>query len=170
MTASACEGCGIVLPGLSGASHPYMTSSVACWASYGELLAVQYGDAERMAFHQLVVDAYAVQHPVCSEGADPRAVQSVGIHLMTLCLFLEYGVDPALGTSLHGSMVSRPVFTTLSAPSDRGALTHDVVPRDGGSETARLAAYAWATSAWQAWHDHDAQVREWLATAGLLPD
>ena len=29
---------------------------------------------------------------------DRRAVQSVGIHLMTLALFLEHGVDPARGS------------------------------------------------------------------------
>jgi hypothetical protein len=60
-----------------------MTCSPACWARYGELLSVQYSDPERMAFHQLIVDTYAVQHP---DGDDPRAIQSVGIHLMTLCL------------------------------------------------------------------------------------
>jgi hypothetical protein len=27
-------------------------------------------------------------------------VQSVGVHLMTLCLFLERGVDPSLGSDL----------------------------------------------------------------------
>jgi len=43
-----------------------------------------------MAFHQLIVDAYAVQHP---GGGDRRAVQSVGIHLMTLAMFIEDGVD-----------------------------------------------------------------------------
>ena len=63
---------------------------------------MQYSDAGRRAFHQLVVDAYAVQHP---DGADPRAIRSVGIHLMTLCVFIERGVDPALGTRLHRRMV-----------------------------------------------------------------
>jgi hypothetical protein len=69
-----------------------MTCSTSCWQRYGELKAVQCSDPERMVFHQLVVDTYAVQHP---GGDDPRAVRSVGIHLMRLCLFLERGVDPA---------------------------------------------------------------------------
>ncbi len=79
-----------------------MTCSTGCWARYGELLAVQYSDPQRMTFHQLVVDTYAAQHP---DGAEPRAVQSVAIHLMTLYLFVERDVNPALGTRLHRRMV-----------------------------------------------------------------
>ncbi|MCP9491734.1 MAG: DUF5946 family protein [Solirubrobacteraceae bacterium MAG38_C4-C5] len=45
-------------------------------------MAAQYSDPERMAFHQLIVDTYAVQHP---DGDEPRAIQSVAIHLKTLC-------------------------------------------------------------------------------------
>lgn len=74
-------------------------------------LAAQYQDPSRMSFHQIVVDTYAVQHP---DGDDPRAIQPVGIHLMTLCLFLERGTDPALGTRLHRLMVERPVFHWLA--------------------------------------------------------
>ena len=40
-----------------------MTSSPECWAAFGALLAVQYSEPARMAYHQLLVDAYAVQHP-----------------------------------------------------------------------------------------------------------
>jgi hypothetical protein len=90
-----------------------MTCSPACWVRYGDLLAAQYSNPERMAFHQLVVDTYAVQHP---DGDDPRAIRSVGIHLMTLCLCLERGTDPSLGTRLHRRMVDRPVFHQLEPP------------------------------------------------------
>src|SRR5688572_24525153 len=90
-----CPGCGVALPAETGPTHPYMLGSPACWRGFGELLAAQYSEPRRMGFHQVVVDAYAAQHP---GGDDPRAVQSVAIHLMTLALFLERGVDPALGT------------------------------------------------------------------------
>ncbi|MGH3545502.1 MAG: DUF5946 family protein [Mycobacteriales bacterium] len=112
-----------------------MTCSPSCWASYGDLLSVQYSDPERMAFHQLVVDAYAVQHP---DGDDPRAIQSVGIHLMTLCLFLEHGTHPSLGTRLHRRMVDRPVFHKLEPPPSRGRLTVLDVPLDGDPKIARM--------------------------------
>lgn len=136
-----------------------MTSSPGCWQRYGELLAVQYADPARMAFHQVVVDCYAVQHP---DGGDPRAVQSVAIHLMTLCLFLERGVDPSLGNRLHRPMVERPVFHHLEPPASRGSLTVLDVPVDADAAAARSAAFAWARDVWTAWSAHHAAVRHWL--------
>jgi uncharacterized protein DUF5946 len=136
-----------------------MTCSPACWARYGDLLAAQYASPERMAFHQLVVDSYAVQHP---DGADRRAIQSVGIHLMTLCLFIERGTDPALGTSLHRRMIDRPAFHQLEPPTSRGHLTLLAVPVDGDPSRARVAAYAWAEDVWTAWSSHHQTVRAWV--------
>jgi hypothetical protein len=117
-----------------------------------------------MAFHQLVVDAYAVQHP---DGEDPRAVRSVAIHLMTLCLFIERGADPSLGTTLHRRMVEMPVFHRLVAPIDRGSTTVVDVPVTGTAAAARDAAHAWARSAWSAWSGHHETVRRWLAESGF---
>jgi hypothetical protein len=141
-----------------------MTCSPACWLRYGELLAAQYANPERMAFHQLVVDTYAVQHP---DGDDPRAIQSVGIHLMTLCLFLEHGADPSLGTRLHRRMVDRPVFHQLKAPPSRGRLTMLDVPLNDSPESARRAAYIWAEDVWTAWAAHHHTVRDWIDKSGL---
>lgn len=143
-----------------------MTASVACWAGYGELLAAQYADQSRMGYHQLVVDAYAVQHP---GGVLPEQVQSVGIHLMTLALFIEDGTDPALGTSLHRKMVARPFFYYLPPPSSRGELTYASVPRGGPVNEARSAAYAWAACVWAAWGEHHSTVDSWLRESGLRP-
>jgi hypothetical protein len=145
-----------------------MTSSPECWAAFGRLLAVQYGDSTRMAYHQLVVDAYAVQHPGAGgQDPDPRAVQSVGIHLMTLCLFLEHGADPALGTQLHRTMVERPAFHPLQAPESLGTRTVASMPLDADPATAREAAYAWARSTWSAWEEHHDTVRRWITESGL---
>lgn len=159
-----CPGCGIVLPAHPGTAHRYMTASAACWAGYGELLAVQYADPARMAFHQVVVDAYAAQHP---GGELPQQVQSVGIHLMTLALFLDDGTDPALGTSLHQAMVARPVFHYLPRPVSCGGLTYADVPLSGPVDEARSAVYAWAGSVWSAWGEHHSAVDSWLRESGL---
>jgi hypothetical protein len=161
---TGCPGCRVRLPAVEAPVHPYMTCSPACWVRYGDLLAAQYANPERMAFHQLVVDTYAVQHP---DGDDPRAIQSVGIHLMTLCLFLERGTDPALGTRLHRRMIDRPAFHQLKPPSSRGWLTMLDVPLDGDPEMARVAAYAWAEDAWTAWVVHHQTVRDWVDKSGL---
>jgi hypothetical protein len=161
-----CPGCGVALPAEEGPTHPYVTASPACWRGYGELLAVQYSDQGRMAFHQVVVDAYAAQHP---DGGDPRAVQSVAIHLMTLALFLEHDVDPALGTKLHGPMLERPVFHLLERRDAEaaGALTFRHVPVDGAAEVARERAYEWARSIWASWASSQEVVRGWLIASGL---
>ncbi len=143
-----------------------MTCSAACWARFCQVLAAQYGDPERMQFHQLLVDSYAVQHP--GTFGERRAVQSVGIHLMTLCLFLEQGTDPALGAGLHRRMVQRPVFHALPAPALRGDITAADLPLAGPADQVEGAAYDWASCAWSAWSDHHETVRGWLATAGLL--
>lgn len=161
---AACPGCHVRLPALEAPQHPYMTCSPACWVRFGDLLAVQYADPRRMSFHQLVVDTYAVQHP---DGDDPRAIQSVGIHLMTLCLFLERGADPSLGTRLHQRMVDRPVFHQLDPPSRRGKLTMLDVPLEGDPELARAASYAWADDVWKRWQTHHPTVREWVDTSGF---
>ena len=160
----SCPGCGVVIPAQDGPSHDYMTGSPACWAAYGRLLATQYSDPQRMSFHQLVVDTYAVQHP---GGHNPRAVQSVGIHRMTLCLFLEHETDPVHGTRLHRLMVNLPVFQRLEPPEDRGRLTCVDVAIDAPVDVARAAAYAWAEEVWSAWAAHHDTVRGWLQTSGL---
>jgi hypothetical protein len=147
-----------------------MTSSPECWAAFGSLLAVQYNDPKRMEYHQLLVDAYAVQHPGSDPGdADPRAVQSVAIHLMTLCLFLEHGANPAWGTQLHKTMVKRPSFHPLPTPESLGTLTVASMPVDADPASARAAAYAWARSAWAAWSDHHDVIEDWLVESGLIP-
>lgn len=88
---------------------------------------------------------------------------------MTLCLFLDHGADPALGTTLHRRMVRRPLFQQLQPPVNRGAITCADIPLSGSVERAREAAYAWGRSAWTSWSAHHDVVREWLACSGLLP-
>jgi hypothetical protein len=141
-----------------------MTSSPGCWDGFGQLLAADYTAPARMAFHQVVVDAYAAQHP--GSGAMPQQVQSVGLHLMTLCLFLESGTDPALGPALHRRMVRRPVFRRLER-SGPGASTWARVAAADGLDQARSAAYAWVRDVWDTYQAEHPTVRAWLGEAGF---
>lgn len=141
-----------------------MTSSPACWRSFGEVLATCYGDPSRLEFRQLIVDAYAAQHP--GEGLREQ-VQSVGIHLMTLCLFLEQGVDPSQGSMLHQRMIRRPSFHQIE-PRGRTALTVQHVPLEGSSEDARARAYEWSHAVWNLYADNHHVVKVWLAEAGFV--
>ena len=157
-----CLGCGGEFDAVDGPTHPYMESSPGCWQTFGEVVAADYSDPERMAFHQLIVDSYATQHP---GSGDRRQVQSVGLHLMTLCLFLERGVDPALGPELHRRMIRRPEFRRLNR-SGPGDLTVAHVPSAGPAEAARQAAVEWAAAVWATYEDEHPTVRRWLHDAG----
>ena len=70
----------------------------------------------------------------------------MGLHLMTLCLFLERDVDPALGTTLHRKMIRRPAFHRL-----------------------RRATYEWARAVWESYQDEHETVRRWLQESGFDP-
>lgn len=158
-----CSGCGVSLPRIEGPTHRYMTATPACWRAFGNLLAAGYADPARRSFHQIVVDAYAAQHP--GEGLREQ-VQSVGIHLMTLCLFLEHGTDPALGSELHRRMIRRPEFHRIE-PSGGSAVTAPHVPLTGAPEEARRAAYDWGQAVWKLYAHEQPTVRRWLVDAGF---
>lgn len=155
----ACPGCGLDLPGSDGPSHPYYGASPACWELYGRALERAYGDATCRDVLQLVVDAYAWQHPGVEER---RNAQSVGIHLMTLCLILEDGADPREGPKLHRRMVARPTYSWLDSPADRGRLTVATLTDAPTANAYADAARAWADDVWRAWRPHHDTVRAWL--------
>jgi hypothetical protein len=82
---SACPGCGLVLPVHAGPTHAYMGASPACWRLYGQASTLSWGSADDLPLPRLVADAYGAQHPGRRQ---VRAVQSVAVHLMGLCLIL----------------------------------------------------------------------------------
>jgi hypothetical protein len=148
-----------VFAAVDGPVHRYMVSSAGCWDAFGQVLAADYSSPERMAFHQLVVDAYAAQHP---GGDTPQQIQSVGLHLMTLCSFLEGGTDPALGPALHQRFVGRPEFRPLQRDG-AGAITVAHLPTSGPAAQAREAAYEWGRAVWDTYRAEHDTIRGWLA-------
>lgn len=146
-----CEGCGLVSPPVVGPTHPYMLSSPGCWSLYSELIAVGGG--------QLAVDAYAVQHP----GRPVRpAVQSVAVHLISLCAAFERRWPPDQAPQLIRRAVAAPPthgWPWIAPPPPIGTLTvFDVL----FSDAPRKAVRSWAEDLWAAYHDHHATVRDWL--------
>ena len=160
---SRCPGCSGEFGDIDGPTHPYMESSPGCWRTFGEVVAADYSDPDRMAFHQLVVDSYAAQHP---GAGDRRQVQSVGLHLMTLCLFLEHDADPARGPQLHRRMVGRPEFRPLQR-SGPGEVTVADMPSGGPLQAARRAAFEWAAAVWATYEPEHSTVHQWLCDAGF---
>jgi uncharacterized protein DUF5946 len=157
---SACPGCGLVLqPQPEAPKHPYIGASAECWALYGELLAREFHHPAYFRVHQLTVDTYAVQHPGSPER---RATQSVGLHLMTLCLIVEDGVDPSEGPALHKRLVRRPAFRWLEPPRPNGQLTAADALRSPNPEEHAQAVTAWGQDVWEAWAPHHQTVCGWI--------
>ncbi|HEX2234527.1 MAG TPA: DUF5946 family protein [Thermoleophilaceae bacterium] len=155
-TASACPGCGLELPERSGPVHDYIGASPACWALYSELLARQYQDYSQVE-HRLTVDAYAVQHPGRPE---PRAVQSVGVHLVALLLSVERRASPTeVMRAIRRLVATDPGFEWLDPPRPNGALTVVDVLRDEATPAE------WAGDVWRAWEPHHPRVAAWLSRA-----
>jgi hypothetical protein len=152
-----------VAPESAGPAPDERNASRACWALFGELLARDYSDPAYRAVHQIVVDAYTAQH---AGGASRREVQSVALCLMTLCLFVEDDVDPALGAALHKRMVAgRPDFVWLAPPLPSGWRTvADVLAARSAAEHCRLVR-RWGREVWEAWAPHAATIRGWNAQA-----
>jgi hypothetical protein len=127
---------------------------------YGRVLERAYAVPACREVLQLAVDAYACQHPGTP---GRRSTQSVGIHLMTLCLVLERGAAPQDGPALHRRMVARPRFAWLEPPASRGGLKVDSVARTSTPSAYVQAVWSWAAEVWRAWEPHHHVVRAWLA-------
>jgi hypothetical protein len=158
----ACPGCGAIFPVLDGPVHEYMTSSPGCWRAYGEVLAREYQNPALLAVHRLSVDAYAAQHP----GGDSRqAIQSVGVHLARLCLFLEHGLSPeAANAAMLKVGQTKAAMVKLAPPTHPGEITVANVLAAEGDDAHMATVRAWARSVWFAWAMHHTTIREWANT------
>lgn len=157
-----CIGCGGLVPAVEGPVHRYLEASPGCWRVYGEVLAREYSDLAFWAMHRLTVDSYAVQHP---GQRSPQTIQSVAIHLLSLCLVLERGADPDYTTRAMQAMVrQKDRFVWLTPPDSLGQITvADIAGASTAAEHGQRVR-AWAESAWAAWTMHHDIVRGWLSS------
>lgn len=157
----SCPGCGArYLPHQHDETHPYIGASAACWAAFGELLAREFGDVAYGRMHRHTVDVYAVQHP----GRDDRRQrQSVAIHLIGLCQWLEHGLDTWQVIAGTQAMLrdSGPDWPWLDPPEAYDLTVLDVLDARDGMEHGRLVR-RWAESTWEAWSAHHETVRRWV--------
>jgi CTP:molybdopterin cytidylyltransferase MocA len=162
--AEACPGCGArYAPHPTDLTHDYIGASPACWATFGELLAREFGDIAYGRLHRHSVDVYTVQHP----GEDDRRQrQSVAIHLIGLCHWLEHGLDAQRVIAATQAMLQggRPDWPWLTPPIEYELTVGDVLVAGTGAEHERLVR-RWAELTWEAWHPHHDVVRRWAADA-----
>lgn len=162
--ADACPGCGArYAPHATDETHPYIGASPACWAAFGELLAREFQDRAYGRVHRHTVDVYTVQHP---GDDDRRQRQSVAIHLIGLCHWLEHGLDANGVIAATQSMLrrERPDWPWLEPPTEFEMTVRDLLVAESGEEHERLVR-RWAESTWEAWGAHHDVVREWAADA-----
>ena len=158
-----CPGCGArYLPYVLEETHPYIGASAGCWAAFGELLAREFEDPSYGTVHRHTVDVYAVQHP----GRDGRRErQSVALHLIALCHWLEHGLSFAeLNAATQTLAASQADWPWLTPPIGYDLTVVDVLRAATGEEHVGLVR-AWAASVWEAWSQHHPVVRRWAGEA-----
>lgn len=157
----ACPGCGArYLPQVLDETHAYIGASPACWAAYGELLAREFGDPACGRVHRHSADVYAVQHP---GGDGRRQRQSVALHLIAICRWLEHGDDVARLNRDTQRLASDPRdWPWLQPPAAYPMTVLDVLDARDGNEHV-LFVRRWAETTWTGWSAHHDTVRGWMA-------
>lgn len=164
MILETCPWCRASLPAVEGPTHEYMESTPSCWAAFGRVLAREYSAPRLFAVHRLTVDSYAVQHP----GRPSRqSIQSVGVHLVRLQLFLEQDLDPAKANdAMLEAAKQKSTYHWLEPPASLGRLTAATVDAAvDAAEHIRLVRQ-WAEQMWQVWSPHHEVIRKWAEVAG----
>jgi CTP:molybdopterin cytidylyltransferase MocA len=158
-----CPGCGArYLPHVVDEAHPYIGASAACWSAFGEVLAREFGDVTFGRVHRNTVDVYAVQHP----GADARRErQSVALHLIGICHWLEHDLDMERLNAITQRLANADRdWPRLDPPTGYPMTVVDLLATRDGAEHVSLVR-RWAVTTWEAWSTHHDVVRAWAHEA-----
>jgi hypothetical protein len=153
----ACPGCGVVLPGDPDVPTPRPGASPACWSLYGEIAGYEALHVAQLGrYHQLMVDAYAAQHPTAGGSGIGLAFALVGLHLA-----LDEGWRGDQVRDAHQALAAaRTSWPTFDPPVSNGSMTVFDVAMAGSSEGHAALLQRWAADVWAAWRDQrDAVVR-----------
>lgn len=158
-TTIACVGCGAAVPDIDGPTHAYIGASPGCWRIYGAVLEREYAAWRQAPRHRLTVDVYAVQHP---GQPSRRSIQSVAVHLISLHLVLERGLEPQQATRRLAAAAERAQeYVWLDPPSFVGASTIVDVAATHSLQAHDRTVQRWAEDVWQVWAPHHDTVRAW---------
>jgi len=166
----ACPGCGALLPVSPAPSHRYIGASGACWDIYTSLHLGGEPPMQPGPLLELMVDAYAAQHPGVP---GPQAIQSVAVHLLALHGVLEKGLPPAQALwvrqrALRGARHDR--FVWLDPPDFSGGPNVAAIANAPDPASRTALAERWIHSVWSAWAaQHEAAVAHWYE-AFVLPE
>jgi len=142
-----------------------MDSTPGCWAAFGEVLAREYSDATYFEVHRLTVDSYAVQHPGIATSR--QSIQSVGVHLVRLCLFLEHGLSAQnANDAMLKAAKNKHTYIWLEPPKSLGSITVADVAAESTAAGHKAMVKQWANCAWNAWSQHHHTIRAWARLQG----
>ena len=144
-----CPSCGAPLGGRDG-----------CQTHFDQLSARAWESPARAAMHNMVVDAYAMQHPddYC------KSPKSYAAHLTGLCCALEHPGDDKLYWQIQrwldgpADIVKPPVIETRGRKNIRTAT-------DAADAAYPSAVRQWASAVWAAYASQQYLARTWLAEA-----
>lgn len=148
---SVCEGCAGRFPDIDGPVHDTLTVSAGCWARFGQALALQYSDHRFWPAHQLLTDAYVLQH---SRGDDRRSIRSAHVHLAALYAQLRLDQTEARIIALRRAL-SEFDFNPLGQPwpiPGKSILAVDLSSPDQHLATVKDYALH-VLEDWRAFHD-----------------
>ena len=143
-----CPSCGAVLGGRQGCQAAFDALSAAAWSS-----------AARGAVHNLVVDAYAMQHAE-EYGRSPK---SYAAHLLGLCCGVDHPGDRDLYWSVARWLDGRREVVKPQLLHRRGDRTIADVATVTDDAAFAAAVHAWARSVWDAHSSQHPQAHQWLA-------
>jgi hypothetical protein len=153
------------VPDVAGPTHAYIGASPGCWGVWGEVQARSFASAAIAAVQPLAVDVYAVQHPGLAER---RAIQSVWVHLVSLCLILEGGRSPADGIRAKQLLLAGPrSFSRLEPPASRYSMTVLDLAAVTDPGVMPNIVRQWAHVTWDAWRPHQDAIRARAAALAL---
>lgn len=154
-----CMWCGGEFEDIEGPTHRYMQSTPGCWAAFGRVLAREYEDPRHFVVHRLSVDSYAAQHPGVSSA---QSIQSVGVHLVRLCLFLERGLTPERANeAMLAAAKQKSAYVWLEPPASLGSITVADVDAAASPDEHCARVRDWARQMWAVWSPHHAVIRRW---------
>lgn len=151
MRTSMCDGCSGRFAETDGPVHDYLTVSAGCWARFGQALALHYSDHRYWPAHQLLTDAYVLQH---SQGAGLRSIRSVHVHLAALYAQLCLGQAEVRIVALRRALSEfdfKPLGRAWPRSSQSIAIVDLSVPDRHLSTTKD---YAWSVlEDWEPYHE-----------------
>jgi hypothetical protein len=126
---------------------------------FDELVAKAWESPDRASVHNLLVDAYAMQHTE----EYGRSAKAFVAHLVGLCCGVEASAERELYWAIPRWLDGPTRVTRPADVEGRGTATIDDVRAPANEADYPELVRQWARDVWAAYGDQHATAREWLA-------